>query len=45
VKYERSSNAAFVVTLVCGSFSLISFLVGSWVAVRAFQTLLAVLAR
>jgi hypothetical protein len=40
-----SSAAAFVVTLVCGFVSILSFLAGSGMAVTAFRSLLKVLVR
>ena len=41
IKWEKSSHAAFVVTLLSGIISLVAFLIGSWEAVGAFRSVLA----
>jgi len=38
INWHRSSNAAFVVTLICGFASLVCFLIGSWRAIDGFQS-------
>jgi hypothetical protein len=42
IKWEKSSDAAFVVTLIAGLSSLAAFLIGSWEAVGAFRSVLPV---
>ena len=39
INWHKTSNGAFVVTLLCGLGSLAGFLAGSWRAVEAFQFL------
>ena len=38
VNWKRSSDGAFAVTVACGLISLVCFLIGSWRAVDAFQS-------
>ena len=45
VKWRKSSNAAFVVTIICGLSSLGAFVSGSWNAIGAFRSVIASLPR